>query len=317
MTIGIAVFGRRAGLAAFRALRAVEAVGRGAIGGFVSFVVIDRDGILRRAETQRGGTRTLFTAGESVGVDPPDEVANGPLAVLMSSGPDRPVPLSQFTPGDPNVGLVTGHRLPNMPGVDGTPLNENVLLRLADGLSPEAAISAELERNPEADAGLIALSRSGQMALGNTALVAARSDIGAALVDAPDIGLKVAVLHNAIFPHGALADLAVSAALDSVQPADRIDFEIDILAGTRIELGAENCLHVNGDGAVSHITVTQRSWLDSRRDGAALEYGAPVRRDGALLGRISFEPYCVVDHGRLISMSGRNHVRIGVRTEPS
>jgi len=315
MTIGIAVSGRRAGLAAFQALRTVEAVGRGAIGGFVSFAVIGRDGNLLRAETQRGGTRTLFTDGESVGVDPPEQFCDAPLAVLMSSGPDRPAPLSQFTPGDPKVGLVTGHRLPNMPGVDDKPINESVLRRLAEGHTPQAAVSAELERNPEADAGLIALDRSGQLALGNTALVAARSDIGAALVDDSEAGLKVAVLHNAIFPHRALAELTVSAALDCVAPADRIDFQIDVLAGIRLELGVENGLHLSGDGAVSHITVTQHSWLNTRRDGAALGYGAPVRRDGALIGWISFEPYCIVDRGRLISMSGQDRVRIGVRAK--
>ena len=63
MTIGIAVTGPDAGLAAFEALRAVERVSRGAIGGFVSFVAIGAEGSLLRAQTQRGGTRTLFTRG--------------------------------------------------------------------------------------------------------------------------------------------------------------------------------------------------------------------------------------------------------------
>lgn len=314
MTIGIAVSGPRAGLAAFRALAAVESVGRGAIGGFVSFVVIDGDGVLRRAETQRGGTRTLFTAGERTGVDPPEAFREAPLAALMSSGPDRPAPLSQFTPGAATVGLVTGHRLPNMPGVDGTPLNQNVLRRLADGQPPDAAVAAELDRNPNSDAGLIALDRSGRLSLGNTALVASFGGLGQALVEDPRIGIRVAVLHNGIFPHRALAELAASAALDGVLPEDRIDFEIELPAGTRLELGAENCLHLAGDGGVSHITVTQECWLADRWDGAALTYAASVRRDGALIGRIGSEPYCVAEKGRLVSMSGRERVRIGVRT---
>jgi hypothetical protein len=315
MTIGIAVSGRRAGLAAFKALAAVEAVGRGGIGGFVSFAVIDRNGALRRAETQRGGTRTLFTAGERTGVEPPEDLLEAPLAVLMSSGPDRPAPLSRFTPGAAKVGLVTGHRLPNVPGVDGTPLNQNVLRRLADGQSPDAAVSAELDRNPDSDAGLIALDLAGRLSLGNTALVESRDDLGQALVEDSELGTKVAVLHNAIFPHRALADLAASAALDAIAPEDRIDFEVELLAGTRLELGAENCLHIASDGGVSHITVTQESWLADRRDGAALSYAASVRRDGKLIGRIGTESYCIVENGRLVSMSGREHVSIGVRAE--
>jgi hypothetical protein len=315
MTIGIAVSGPRAGLAAFRALAAVEAVGRGGIGGFVSFAAIDRSGVLHRAETQRGGTRTLFTTGEKTGVEPPEDLLEAPLAVLMSSGPDRPAPLSQFTPGQAKVGLVTGHRLPNVPGIDGTPLNENVLRRLAEGQPPDAAIAAELERNPDSDAGLIALDCAGRLSLGNTALVAARGDLGHALVEDPEIGIKVAVLHNAIFPHRALAELAVSAALDSVSPDDRVDFEVELLAGTRLELGAENCLHIESDGGVSHITVTQKSWLADRRDGAALNYAASVRRNGELIGRIVFEHYCVAEKGRLMSMSGRKRVNVGARVE--
>jgi hypothetical protein len=315
MTIGIAVAGPCAGLAAFRALALVEAVSRGAIGGFVSFAVLDTNGALLRAETQRGGTRTLFTAGERTGVEPRDAFREAPLAVLMSSGPDRPEPLSQFTPGRAGVGLVTGHRLPNMPGVDGTPLNQNVLRRLVEGVSPEAAVTAELERNPEADAGLIAVDAAGRMHLGNTAAVAARTDIGTAMVDDPETGMRVAVLHNAIFPHRGLAWLAVSGALDSIAPGDRADFTVEILAGTRLELGTENALHLHADGGVSHITVTQQSWFAARRDGAALGYAAPVRRDGMLVGRISFEPYCVVEQGRLVSMSGRDRVSIGIRAE--
>ena len=149
MTIGIAVTGDGAGLAAFRALEAVERVARGAIGGFVSFVVISEGGALLRAETQRGGTSTLFVEGERTGATPPPAVADARFAALMSSGPDRPTPLAQFTPGDAAHGLVTGHRLPNMPG-DGTdrPLNEAVLARLVAGADPRQAVETELAQHP-------------------------------------------------------------------------------------------------------------------------------------------------------------------------
>src|SRR5687768_16062026 len=110
MTIGIAAYGTRAGLAVCLALKAVEAVGRGAVGGFVSFVAIRSDGSVGRAETQQGGIAATFGAGlERLPTDLRDALCAG----VMSSGPDRPTPLSQFTPAAVGVGLITGHRMPN------------------------------------------------------------------------------------------------------------------------------------------------------------------------------------------------------------
>jgi hypothetical protein len=173
VTIGIAVRAPNAGQAAFEALRTVERVARGAIGGFVSFVAITTDGRLLRAQTQRGGTSTLFTDGEKTGTAPPAAIAQAPLAGLMSSGPDRPAPLVQFTPADPTVGLVTGHRLPNMPGADGIALNQAVLDRMRAGEPPARAARSVLQRNPEADAGIIALGPEGAVFAGNSESCAA------------------------------------------------------------------------------------------------------------------------------------------------
>jgi hypothetical protein len=160
-----------AGLATFKALQAVERVGRGAIGGFASFVAITADGELLRSETQRGGTATLFTAGETICALPPPVFAEAPWAAVMSSGPDRPEPLSQFTPGQAGVGLVSGHRLPNMPGAEGLPINRAVLDRMAHGQPAPDAAHAVLAANPEADAGIIALDHAGRIYAGNTRIV--------------------------------------------------------------------------------------------------------------------------------------------------
>jgi hypothetical protein len=314
MTIGIAVRGPDAGLAVFKALAAVEKVGRGAIGGFVSFVAIAADGDVLRAETQRGGTGTLFTEGEMTGVEPPPEFATAPLAGLMSSGPDRPVPLSQFTPAAAGVGLVTGHRLPNMPGKDGMPLNEAVLAKMASGQSAADAAQSVLDRNLEADAGIIALGLEGEPFAGNTAHAAKRGDLGRALTSNASTGTVVAVLHNAIHPHGALADLAASVALDVMNPPDRADFCIEIAAGTPLALADENTVDVDTAGRARRITVTQSSWLGPGRDGAVIDFAALVRRDGRTIGRAIAEPYCVVRDGRLVSLSGSDSVTIGVRT---
>lgn len=311
MTIGIAVAGAGAGRAAFAALRAVERVGRGAIGGFVSFAAITEDGRLLRAQTQRGGTLTLFTDGERTGVAPPAAIAAAPLAVLMSSGPDRPTPLSQFTPGDPHTGLVTGHRLPNLKGACGGPLNAQVLARLSRGASPEEAV-ALLRDNPGADAGVIAVSRTGTMALANTDRVARRDDLGSLLLRDNGAGITVGVLHNAIFPPSALAALAASAAADAIDPADRVDAELLVRAGLPLEPGPSAAVEVEGDEVVK-LTVVGDAWLGERWDGAALMRGAPVLSGGTLLGTIVSEPYCVAEHGHLVSLSGGTSARVGMR----
>lgn len=315
MTIGIAVSGPMAGLAAFMALRAVERVARGAVGGFVSFVVVTEEGRLLSADTQRGGTTTLFTDGETSGVLPPPAFATARLAGLMSSGPNRPEPLLQFTPADPAAGIVTGHRLPNMPGAGGLPLNVAVLERLKRGETPRAAVEAELAANPRADAGLIALALDGGLYAADSALVRQRGDRGRYLGEDAKTGARCAVLHNSIFPVEPLAPLAAAIAFDAMAPADQADFHVTVAAGTPLALDGEACLHLGAGGRVERITVTDPVWLGGCHHGAALPHGVAVREGGRLLGRAVFEPYCVVENGILVSLSGLDEAIIAVRSD--
>ncbi|MEM8952234.1 MAG: hypothetical protein AAGC99_23235, partial [Pseudomonadota bacterium] len=102
-------------------------------------------------------------------------------------------------------------------------------------------------------------------------------------------------------------------ALDAMKPEDRADFWITIAAGTPIELGDTNAVNVDDDGCAFGINVTQSSWLGPGRDGAVIDFAAVVRRDGRTIGHTITEPYCVVRGGRLVSLSGRDRVTIGVR----
>ncbi|MCD0502879.1 DUF6963 family protein, partial [Bordetella petrii] len=142
MTIGIAASGPRAGAAVRAALLGAELLGRGAIGGFAVYAVLDQDGVLHHCQTQRGGVGQL---------DMPSAWLDARVAAAISSGPDRPEPLAQFLPGANGVGLVTGHRLPNRAGRDGVPLNQAVLARLARGQEPRQAVDAVMTANPEVD----------------------------------------------------------------------------------------------------------------------------------------------------------------------
>lgn len=303
MTVGIGIAGPGAGGAALAALRMVERVGRGMIGGFVSFVAIDADGRVHRAETQRGGARALFP-----GAMPP-ALAAAQVVGLISSGPDRAEPLSQFTPATPGVGLVTGHRLPNMPGVPGgQPVNVLALQRLRATDDPQAALDAVLADHPDADAGLIAVTASGAVAAANSRLVANRSDAGRIVIR--DAGLTIAILHNAIFPHAGLASIAAGAALDFVAPADRHDFEITLTSGLWLSSDPPACVTIDADNTVTALGGLPPGWQADLWQGAAAMRGTPVLRAGARVGTLVSEAYCVARNGRLDSCDGTTSVRL-------
>jgi len=300
VTIGIAVSGPCATQAALAALRAVEAVGRGAIGGFVSLVAIE-GGELLSADTQTGGAAALFPNAI------PDRMASARLAALMSSGPNRPEPLIQFTPGDPAAGLLTGHRLPNMPGSGGVAPNVLALNSLRQGASPAEAVEAAMAAEPEADAGLIAVGLDGIIAMANSAAVARRDDIGAALVDDVDLGMRIGVLHNSIFPNAALADLAVAAALDAVAPADKASASDNVI-GRTVTLADRRALEVTSSGEIRSILVPDPVWLSERWEGSVVWRGDDVMVEGQTAGRVVTEVYCTLESGLITGSRGGNRV---------
>jgi hypothetical protein len=316
MTIGIVAYGPNAGRAVFDALRAVERVASGAIGGFASFVAISGDARLHRVQTQRGGTATLFTDGETTGVEPPGSVAGALLAGVMSSGPDRPEPLMQFTPAEAALGIVSGHRLPNMPGADGRPLNQLVLDLMRQGLAPEDAVAQVSAGNPNADAGFIAGDLQGRIAAGNSARVARRPDLGHARRQATDGRAVVEVLHNAIVPAGAIAALAAETALETMLALSQPESWIEVRAGTPVLAGARDRVIVDANALAVAIETTDHRILTGRWNCAAIYLGSEVVRDDAVVGSTVVEPNAVVEDGALLSLSGQGTFRLGFRRLP-
>ncbi|MCI5074056.1 hypothetical protein [Oricola sp.] len=310
MTIGIAAAGPRAGLGIFHALRAVERVGRGAIGGFVSLAVLTSDGEILRASTQTGGTTTLFG-----GDGPPLEIAEARLAVLMSSGPNRPEPLAQFTPVRPDVALITGHRLPNVVAVGATPPNEMLLDAIETGLSAQAAVRQVLQANADADAGVIALTPAGEIALGDTALVERRGDRGGLLFSDEQAGVTGGVLHNSIFPVRGITEIVAGMIIDTAREPDRADFMMTVDTNTKVVCGAASAVSLGQDLHAERIVVEPNQMRDGYLEGALFFLGTPVYGPGeALLGHVSGEePYTIVSGERIVSLSGRPSARIGVR----
>lgn len=297
MTIGIAVHAPGAARAALAGLEAVEAVGRGAIGGFVSLSVITPGGEVHNLGVQKGGARAMLA-------DPAlTRLAAARLAVLMSSGPDRPEPLSQFTPAAADAGLMTGHRLPNMPGPAGKPPNLVALQALRDGLSAAEAINRALGDAPGLDAGLIALTLDGEIAQANSASVAARDDIGQALVVEP--GMSIAVMHNSILPHEALADLAVSAIRDTLAPKDAWTGSGTAIGLTVRDGAAERALLTDPDtGAILGFEAAASEWRRPAWEGCPVRRGDPVVAGGRVVGKVIQEAYCILRNGTVTQTRG-------------
>lgn len=310
MTIGIGASGQNAGLAVWRALNRVERVATGSIGGFATFAVLTSAGNAHIYTTQRGGSRTLFTEGDTVLEEPPATVVAAPMAAVISSGPDRPEPLSQFLAVKSDVGLVTGHRLPNRPGPDGEPLNQQVLQRLEDGATPVEAVDAITEVNPAADAGFIAVSSDGAVAAGNTRKVVQRPDTAQASQHGNTFG--IAVMLNAITPADAVAALAASIGSTHIEPESEAAMTIQVAAGISVEHGSQDLVEVDESNTVNRIQTSDETLLSGEQVGAVPYLGSLVLRDGKRIGKTASEPNTVLKDGTITQLSGQDSFDISI-----
>lgn len=305
MTIGIAATGPWAGAGILAGLRAVEAVGRGAIGGFVSLAVLTADQKLLRAETQNGGTSTLFD------VSPPEDVLQAPFAALISSGPDRPAPLSQFIAAEPGVGLVTGHRFPQALTDEGLALNDLILKKMRKGAVAQDAIETLIAAYPDFDAGFIALSANGDLGLGNMATALRLSHQGAATNFCTETGAKVAALHNAIHPSKAIACVATEVALDNIRQRMTDVRTITVVAGMKLSFGDTPEIHIDDNFQTTKVTHPNIQTL-----GLESSFGigdrVKVLQLGKQIGWLGHEPFMVVRNGEIITMDGKAEIQLPV-----
>ncbi len=311
MTIGIAASGPNAGLAIYKSLQAAERVGTGSIGGFATFAAITRDGKLVRHATQRGGTGTLFLDGEMTGTLPPPEVATAPMAVVISSGPERPE-LERLVSADAVAGLVTGHRMPITVGAAGIPVNDDTLKRMAEGASAKEAIDAVIDGNPEVDVGLIAIDRTGQVYGRNSARVLRRPDLAEARAQRD--GASVIVFYNAIRPYTVLADLVTAIALDTMLGLPQPDGHIQVNAGIPVKGGTETAIHVDANDVATHVTTNEHFRLTGPQICTGIYLDSPIYRDGKLIGYTMLETLMRFEDGKLAAMSGQTAVSFGYRS---
>ncbi|MEM6666343.1 MAG: hypothetical protein AAF638_08065 [Pseudomonadota bacterium] len=305
MTIGIAAFGPKSGAGVLAGLQAVERVGRGAIGGFVSLAVLTIDGELKRATTQQGGAAAVLADGLSGGM------ANAPLAGLISSGPNRPEPLSDFVAADPGVGLVTGHRMPHTRAEDGEPLNRHVMAHMRRGLDPQEAIDRVLASYPDRDAGFLAITPDGKVGMGSTYPVLGRADQGSGLLWAKGSPHLAASIHNAIHPSGVISALANEATLDSMYLAHAQTTWIRMIAGIALERSDQSQISITPDGVVNRIFHPHRAHF-SGEWSVGLGDRVEVLRDGQHVGWLGYEPFMTILDGTVQCVDGLDTVDVPV-----
>ena len=298
VTIGIAAHGPAAGRAILSSLRSVERLAIGAIGGFVSVAALGHDGRVHRAEIQDGGVTALLDE-ERVS----RAVLEAPSAVLMSSGPNRPEPLSQFTPAAAGVGLVTGHRFPNNRGRDDQSLGETVLAAMATGATPRAAVEQAVRDNPAADAGLIALAADGGIFAADTAFIARFGDRGGAMREAIDGTGRVAILHNGIEPSESLALLLAELIVKAMAPAPTVAGTLELHAGTPVLAGAEAGLVLSDRGGIEAVRMIDNGGIPGPWS-CGIGYRAAVWRAGRRIGSCLDEPFLVTEGRRVASVNG-------------
>lgn len=304
MTIGIGCCGTRAGLAVLKALETAEKVCTGAVGGYAVFAAITKTGDIIRAETQRGGVKKLFA-------EVPFEVIEAPFAAVISSNPDRPEPLSQFVAADVNLGLVTGHRFPQVKNKEGVPLNAAVLERLRDK-SAQEAVSSVLKENPNADAGLMAVSIKNEIGFGNSVRVSRRYDAGSSYRYDEKTHTCVAILHNAIFPKEGIAITMTDVAMTVMAEEVSSSF-FTVRQGVRLELGEINAVIIDSNNVAQKVITTDAQILTGHHDCAAIYLDALVLRDDKEIGRVWLEPYTVVKEGKILSLDGQAELKVGFR----
>lgn len=305
MTIGIAATGPWAGAGVLAGLRAVEAVGRGAIGGFVSLAVLTADQKLLRAEIQNGGTGALLNG------SPPEEILRAPYAALISSGPDRPTPLSQFIAAAPFVGIVTGHRFPHVSTEEGHALNGLILDAMRQKTAAQDAIDALISAHPGFDAGFIALSTEGDMGLGNMPLVMRLAHQGAETNHCTETGARVAILHNAIHPSKAIAIVASEVALDEIRRRGTRVRTITVVAGLALSFGDEPEIQVDGKFEVIRVAHPNSQTLDAE-NSFGIGDRVKIVQFGKQIGWLGLEPFMVVRNGTIITLDGKSEIQLPV-----
>jgi hypothetical protein len=281
-----------------------ELLGRGAIGGFAVFAILDAQGAVHHRVSQRGGINAL---------DLPPEWLQARHAAVISSGPDRPEPLVQFVPGVDQVALVTGHRSPHLPGRGGLAVNRLALDRIVAGASPQEAVDATLADNPESDVGLVALDIHGRLGWGNSERVLRRDDRGSCHRDNGEA--RIALLHNSIPAHLGLTESVADLAWTCLTGQPLATRLIYLHESVPIRAADRDRVHVRKDGAITAIDSADPLLPSANRRGWAIYLGTEVWQDGRRIGLVANELSIEIAQGQVCKPSAQPPIPVVMKAE--
>ena len=317
MTIGIGASGPHAGEAVFEALKHVERatlgeIGSGSIYGFAVYTAITKEGKMITYTTQRGGTTTLVTSGEEIGLRPERDALEARVAGVISSGPNRPEPLTQALAAKASVGLVTGHRVPLALCIKTKqPVNSRVLLLMEQGMKPQDAANKVInEDNPHIDAGVIAVNIAGEIGVVNSPRILKRADLNHSRAEDKATGSIVEVINNEIFPPKAIGDLAAAIAISIMTREREPDFFVTVKSGTIVEKGGEDRVDVDANMVATKIYTVDHYLLENEQISVVPYSYSKVYKNKKLIGTLMSEPVTTIKDGLTTKLCGRDFIDI-------
>ena len=304
MTIGVVLRGPSAGAALVQSLASLENVALGSIGGFVSLVVLTKGKQPQFYQIQNGGVSALFaTNGNKI---LPDSLVESDRAALISSGPNRPEPLNRFLAWDDAGNLVSGHRFPHTYSASGFPLNQVALNLIQNNGCAENQLKDLMKQNDHLDAGLVAMDVAGTLFQGDTARVRARGDTASAAVQTDDYAFSITL--NSIRPANLIALMLAEKLKHSMSADTRPVLSIDTDA--KICAADTKAVIINDLSNVIAINTPEQCWFTGSTEGALMETGTHIIKNGICVGRMQDEPYVIANNGQLISLSGEQAVKL-------
>ena len=297
MTIGLLVRGKNSGQALVSTMCAIESIAQGAIGGFVSLLTWHKEHGTKHFECQNGGISSLLK-------EPlPEEILGCQRIMMISSGANRPTPLDRFLAWDPLGNMVSGHRFPQSKA-NGQPLNQKILNILQAQGADQTALEKLLAEFPSLDAGYVAMDASGQVIQANCDRVSQRNDIGQGQFESQNYAYSFT--FNSIEPVSVVTELLTQRLHQTLQAINRPKLLLD--ADTRICESHLLQANVDKNMRVTEVLTPDSHWFDDFSEGALIETGMSIFREGKLLGYALNEPYTLVKKGRIESLTGEKSI---------
>ena len=304
MTIGVVLRGPQAGAALVQSLASIENVATGSIGGFVSLVVSTPGKKAQFHEIQSGGVSALFDTNSNKSL--PESLMNSTRAAIISSGPNRPKPLHRFLAWDNDGNLVSGHRFPHAPTTNGIPLNQEALISMQNTGCAGHQLNDLMQQNDHLDAGLVALDAAGNLFQGDTSRVKARGDT--ANITAQTESYAFSITLNSIRPTSLIAPILA----EKLKQALSTDSRPVLSINTHVSIcsAEKKSVIIDDVDDVVAINTPEQCWLSGSTEGALIETGTRIIRNGLFVGCIEDEPYVISCDGKILSLSGEQAVKL-------